>query len=386
MKILATTYAHPDFLPPTINAIREMSKSFDRVIVISRNLSDAKVDFDKNVIQKVSGRYQHVRDSELAPLHKKVQSFFQYVSLLRRSINLYKPEVVVVYDAVPLFAYWLVLKLISCKPLLWYHNHDTTDFSQLRKYSISWWAAKYENKILAESVNIFSLPSVERKAFFQMDKFKGEFFFLPNFPSISFYGPFYEPKKLGDSAIKIIFQGSIGEGHGLENIASLLNSKIEGRPIELVIKGWIRDENFKTKMVSIAESVGSADKLHFVPYGPYKDLPLTTRECHIGIGIHSLTNDLHTTLAKASNKLYEYAALGLPIIVYDSEHYRDHLKKFDWVFFSSDDPESLSKSIRLIVINYDELSRHAHESFMKELNFEYHFNAVVKYLHATQKK
>ena len=87
MKILATTYSHPDFLPPTQNAIREMSKSFEEVIVISRNISDAELDFGNNVIQKKSGGYQDIRSSEQAPLHKKVWSFFQYARLLIKNIN-----------------------------------------------------------------------------------------------------------------------------------------------------------------------------------------------------------------------------------------------------------------------------------------------------------
>ncbi|HTQ65291.1 MAG TPA: glycosyltransferase [Puia sp.] len=379
MKLLATTYPHPDFFPPTLNAITELSNSFEQVIVTSRNISDVKPDFAANVIFMLSGKYQHIRASEQASLYKKIKSFFLYVSLLRRAINRYKPEVVVVYDPIPLFAYWLIHKLISYKPLLWYHNHDTSEISQVRKYSVSWWAAKYENRIFLNHVKIFSLPSLERKKLFPMDEFNGKFFFIPNFPAISLFGKFYEPKTIGNT-VKIIFQGSIAEGHGLESIAELLDTKIEGKDLELIVKGWIRDDNFKKKLISIAERKGCLPKLKFIPFGPYSELPLITRTCHIGIGIHALNTNLHTTLAKASNKLYEYAALGLPIIVYDSPHYREHLDKYEWVFFSDATPESLKDCIGAILLNYDKLSKSANSSFMHEFNFELNFKPAMDYV------
>ena len=379
MKILVTTYHHPDYYPPTLNAIAALSNSFEEVIVITRNVSQAEFDFSENVVFKKSGAYADLRDTEKAPVQKKAFSFFQYVSLLLKNIRSYKPGILLMYDSISLFAYWLIRNLIPHNHIVWYHNHDTADINRVRKYSIAWWSVKYENTILQKHVDIFSLPSLERKRFFELDKFKGDFFFIPNFPSLSFFAKFYAPKPAGD-IVKLIFQGSVGEGHGLENIARLLSTKIEGREIQLVIKGWIRDEHFKDKIISIATAMGRRDRLHFIPFGPYKELPLVTRECHIGIGIHSLDTDLHTTLAKASNKLYEYAALGLPIIVYDSPHYREHLGKYDWVFFSDDDTEPLEKCISAIIADYDALSCSAHASFLKEFNFESKFQPVVDFL------
>jgi glycosyltransferase involved in cell wall biosynthesis len=368
-----------NILVTTLNAITALSNSFEEVIVITRNVSLAEFDFKGNVVFKKSGNYADIRDTEKASVKKKAFSFFEYTSLLLKNIRAYKPDVLLVYDSISLFALWLIRRLIPGKYILWYHSHDTSDIHQLRKYSIAWWSVKYENTILIRHVNIFSLPSLERKKFFALDKFKGNFFFIPNFPSISFFTKFYEPKHLG-SIVKLIFQGSVGEGHGLENVSRLLDREIQGREIQLVIKGWIRDENFRKKLTSIATAIGRGDGLHFIPFGPYKDLPLVTRECHIGIGIHSLNTDLHTTLANASNKLYEYAALGLPIIVYDSSHYREHLKKYDWVFFASDDIASLQKCITVIIGDYDRLSRSAHASFLEEFNFESKFEPVIDFL------
>ncbi len=376
--VIVAIYGHPEAYPPTLNCIAELTKLFDRIFLIGRNVLIPTWSYPDNCKTIFSGRYYHVRATEQVSLIKKIVFFFNFLRSLRTTIRQQRPDLILVYDPLALFAYTLVIRFVKIRPLIWYHNHDVFEEDKVRKYSIQWWAGISERKSF-NKLDVFSLPADERKKNFPMKIFAGKYFFLPNYPSIHFFGKFYSPKK-PTQEIRLIFQGAIAEGHGLEEIAGMLGQSFEGRKLHLTIKGWIRDQSFKNRLEAIAEQVGGGGALEFIGYGPYKDLPLVTSSCHVGIGIHSLNTDLHTSLGKASNKLYEYASVGLPIIVYDSKHYRQHLDKYPWVFFTDLSNSSLTKCIVGIISDYDNLSLQAYRDFLNELNFELNFKQISGHL------
>ena len=373
--ILIIVYNHPEGFPPTLNAINELSKIARNVTVIGRNTDYETWPYPANCKTYYSSRYCDVRSSERKSILVKIKFFIEFLLLIIRQGRLNRYDLIISYDPMGLMAARLAFPFLKGKPLWWYHNHDVFEEDKVRKYSVQWWAGKSEKKSF-DRLDIFSLPADERKKHFPLQEFKGKYFFLPNYPSIYFFGKFYKPKR-PDRDIRLLFQGAIAEGHGLEEIAGMLNKGFNDKRLQLVVKGWIRDPSFKAKLQAIADGINS---LQFIGYGPYKDLPLVTSSCHIGIGIHSMNTNLHTTLGKASNKLYEYAALGLPIIVFDHAHYRFHLEKYKWVFFTDLSEASLGRCIRDIILDYENLSRLAHQDFLNELNFELNFKPVTRYI------
>ena len=245
-----------------------------------------------------------------------------------------------------------------------------------KQFSLGWWARRAEQKIFPQ-LDIFSLPSQERKAYFPMDLFKGDYFFLPNQPAVSFYRQFFDIKK-SDSTWRVIFQGSIGEGHGIEELLELMPAKIKGRPLHLVLKGWIR-EGYKAKLMAIIQQKGLEHNVSFVGFTPYIELPKLTASCHIGIAIFTKSDIMNKTLGTASNKIYEYAAVGLPILYFDNHHFKSYLGQYDWAVPTDLSKPSLLSALERIAENFDELSASAQNAFLKKLNFEEHFKQVRKY-------
>jgi glycosyltransferase involved in cell wall biosynthesis len=375
---LVAIYGHPEAYPPTLNCIQEVSKIFSKVYLLGRNVYQSAWSYPENCTEKLSGGYADLRAIEQMHILRRVLFFITFTKDLFFTVSRQKPDLVLVYDPMSLFAYLLIIKIVKKKVILWYHNHDVFSELHTRKYSLQWWAGKSEAKYF-NKIDIFSLPADERMGNFPLNNFKGKYFTLPNYPAVDFQGKFYQPKKI-ENEIKLLFQGAISEGHGLEELTQLLDFNANGKKISLTIKGWMRDDIFKIKLQRIADSLGCPDSLKFLGFGPYNELPLVTSGCHIGIGIHSLNVFLHKTLGKASNKLYEYSSVGLPIIVFDDPHYRFHLEKYQWVFFTDLSAASLKKCIIDIISNYENLSRCAHEDFLKELNFELSFKPVATYL------
>ena len=103
-----------------------------------------------------------------------------------------------------------------------------------------------------------------------------------------------------------------------------------------------------------------------------------TTSCDIGIGINMNKDAISSTLGTASNKIYEYAASGLPVLLSDSVQYRRYLDKYEWAFFSDGSADSLKENIELILKDLPHLASAARRDFEQSLNFEDVFQPVLQ--------
>lgn len=370
-------YYHPEAYPPTLNAVSELSKCFDGITIVHRPHLKGTWQYPVNVQAVASGSYITSVGQEQSSLPKKVNFFRQFVFDLWKAIKQSKADIVLLYDVHALFAYYLIRRFISKKHAIWYHNHDVFELKDQRKHSIGWYACKAEKKIFSK-LQLFTLPTAERLAYFPMDQFSGKYFVIPNYPSLQFYSRFYHPKKL-NGEVKLIFQGRIYEGHGLEEIIPLLAEKIGGRQLQLVLKGHC-PEDYKQKLLAQASALNVTQMLSFAGFTPYEEVPRLAASCHIGIGIFSKKETMHVTLGTASNKLYEYAAVGLPVLYLAEAHFSRYLQQYEWAFPVTLSTTSIREAIVAIIQNYEYYSASAHESFTQGLNFEAFFSPVKQYL------
>lgn len=371
-RIVVGIYIDPDFFPPTINAILNFAEVCEEVIVVSRNNCLGDFPYPGNVVLKKVGQYSTVREMEKQPVILKAVEFLKFTYRLFRSYRSNKCELLVLYDHIALFSFFLT-KSISGKSKVWYHNHDMPIKEMIKKRTIGGLAAAYEEKGM-RNIDFFSLPSQERLPFYSHINAGIPVFIIPNYPSLKVYGNVQiGPDKKG---FKIIYQGFIGSGHALEEVIQCLETYRPNNNIQLILKGSVNAE-YKKELNELAHRLGVADQLHWHLIGPYKELPSLTASCNAGIGINQNTDIISRNQGTASNKIYEYAACGLPVIVFDNEQFRKYLDKFPWVFFTDGSVDSFRKHINNIHQNGCDLGKLARESFEQELNFEKVFLPVL---------
>lgn len=376
-RIVACIYIDPDFYPPTINAVINLSNTCEELVLVTRNHAKLDFPYPGNVKLVKLGSQMSVLETEQASLFRKIMSFIRFTArVVKEGINK-KTDVIVLYDAIPLLSFFIFKKALITKNI-WYHNHDMPS-SHLRKYSVGWFASKYEHQAM-ENINLFTLPSDDRLTFYPNWKSLERYISIPNYPSLNVYKSKNNNSHQFDE-IRIIFQGTIGEEHALEELIELLNDKIEGKSLRLILKGSVRP-NYKKTLSELAENKGVSDRVEWVGLGPYCELPALTTTCHIGIAIYMGNDNVRKTLGTASNKIYEYAASGLPVILYDNAQFRKYLEHYDWTFFTDGSLDSLKLIIQKIVLNYTKISGSSRDSFESELNFENKFNQVISYLNA----
>lgn len=377
MNVLISIFNPAEFYPPTLNAVEYLSGKYDSIVLITHSIEgDNQWKFPENVQVIFAGQWP--ADLGRSGHWKNAKRFIHYALTFRKIFRSNQYSIVLLFEPYAALAYKLATLFYRRRtPLLWYHNHDILEPLSQGKFSVGQCAIKAEQAIFP-SLSIFSLPSNERKEFFPMDKLKGKYFFVPNYPSKQFYSKFYK-QKAPSNALRIIFQGRIAEGHGLEDIIALLSEPLEGKELSLHLKGMI-DNRYRDKLLALARDHKVTDKLFFHGLTSYKEVPSLASTCHIGVAIHTKTDIMNKTLGTSSNKIYEYAALGLPVLLYDNAHFREHLEKYPWAIFTDCSKNSLQLCLRGIVSRYQELSESAYRDFSEGLNFETQVASVTNYI------
>jgi glycosyltransferase involved in cell wall biosynthesis len=155
----------------------------------------------------------------------------------------------------------------------------------------------------------------------------------------------------------------------------LLREQFKGHNLQLILKGFISKEYSET-LHKLAGSYAVADRVIFIGPTGYADVIENSKTCDIGIGIHMKQDIMNRTLGTASNKIYEYAATGLPVLIYDNEHFRQTLGKYSWVFFTDVSESSLRNCLQEIVSNMSSLSKAALKDF-DNFSYEQYFKPVA---------
>jgi glycosyltransferase involved in cell wall biosynthesis len=374
-NLVCAIYNHPEAYPPTLNAITELSRIYDRLYLIYRpNLQD-QWQYPENVTLIRSG--SPISTGEQAGLSaiKKALIFFSYGFIFFKTCVKYKPRTILVYDPISLFCYHHFRKFLRFKHLIWYHNHDVAEPDSIKKYSIAWWAARSERSTF-KFLSIFSLPSVEREKYFDLASFKGKYFYLPNYPSAVFYSQFASIHPPADQT-RLIYQGSISRDHGMEQIMDYIHKST--KKINLLVIGNV-EAPYKEFLVNLSQELQIEKNFELRKPVNYGQLPQVTMSANIGLAISKPTSIIYSTGGTASNKIYEYAACGLPVLYFDSDHYRHYLDKFSWALATDLSHDNLCKQIEYVQLHYEKLSADAIRDFKTNLNFEKVFKPLGSYL------
>lgn len=373
LNVFVSIYNPVDLFPPTINAVESLAKKYDTVTLLTNGIkNEHRWVFPKNVSVHYISNWPDLNAK--TSLFNNVKRFVRFVKKFRKVIHSKNFDLVLLYESHAALAYNIsVMRILKKNTHLWYHNHDICETSKLKKYFIGWWAARAEQNIFSR-LTVFSLPANERKQYFPLDIFRGDYYFIPNYPSLEFYSHYYKVKNIS-TEVKLLYQGRICSGHGLEELIELLPEKIANKRLTLHVKG-IGDITYLNKLKHLAVINGVEDQLFIYGLTSYSKVPELTATCHIGIGIQTQFEIMHTTLGTSSNKIYEYAATGMPVLLYENEHFREHLGKYEWTRFTNCSRASLILCIEDLIVNYNTMSVYAYKDFAEKLNFEKFFEPV----------
>ncbi len=356
--------------PPTQNAILMLRRCFGRVVFF-RNNTTFPPDFylEAPELKEIGAACASLESRRKNALWKLAR-FGRYVLALRRELASRQYRLVVIHDYFALLAFHLAQKSAQYRGFVWFNSYDVIEpDSRPGRFTIQKMVISRHEKLF-EDVDFFSLPTEERKRWYPIDRVKRGVFVIPNFPAVTYYQRFQSRRRTAPKdVIRLIYMGALGPGHGYEEIIPLLKTPVAGRSLALVLKGWI-EETYKRTLIDLAQRDDVLDRLEFVGYGPYPQVAELAASCAIGLALFTGQNVMNRTLGTASNKIYEYAAVGMPVIFLDTPYWRSHFEHRSWAFFTDLTERSIRGTIETILSRYNEASAAAFQDFRDGFNFE----------------
>ena len=379
-KIGVLIYANPDSYPPTVNAVHLLAEHFD-VVLIGRNQDPPQGEYPSNVKVHRLGEYTSMQERVQASTRAKLWEYINFIAQARRFLQ--DVSLIYAYDAFAFTAAYLCRRLLHPSVPLIYHNHDLNE-NLFPLSSLTGWVQKGERNWANEAALVV-FPVQERASLFKkVTNLKNTPLIVPNFPRKSFF----KASQGWDSLIhsrfnnpQILLQGAISVKNSMFDLIKSLT--FTNNAIRLKLIGPIQEEEQHLMRDFAAQNNVNARVEYFEPV-PYSEIRSHTWNASIGVCLYKKVSINHQTMATASNKIYEYAACGLPIIISDFPNHRENLASESWVHFADpDNPQSIASAVQKILSdfeNYRKMCLAARNAFEQKFNYESAFSPLLSHI------
>lgn len=374
MKILVLHFTHPEGYPPAFNAINCMGESAELVTVLTVDTLPtlgnypSSVNFD--LLEGGHDRFKFVKRSKF----KKMKTYFSFIFKLYKYLKKDKYDLLVLYDDLPFLFYSITRFLVKSKIKVWYHNHDVYPLSNFKKYRINWFAA-YSVQKYFNSIDFFSLPALERKKMFPLVRFKGDVFFIPNYPSKKIIKKREDSDLLENKTeLKLVYTGSPSIKNGFEELINVMGERVNGKKITLTIIGEI-GVGYRDELIILAKNNNCLSQIAFLGWLPHVEMTNFLKQFDVGWAVYKPIDLSVATAGTSSNKIYEFLANGLPILVFDNEHHRGHLAEVKSCKFTTLIKENILAQLSEFDLNLKQLKIESRLSFESSFQFDKAFNA-----------
>lgn len=150
--------------------------------------------------------------------------------------------------------------------------------------------------------------------------------------------------------------------------------------------GEEREKGVRDYYIQYLQTLGISDRVYLASkYIPYEELPGYTKHCDLAIG--KLTGDSDEApfndryLIGAANKITEYIACGVPIVLQQSESNRLFLERYPIaIMTNTNDAITFANTIDEILLNEGKRKDMAEKNkaiFRNELNFDSQFEKII---------
>ena len=174
---------------------------------------------------------------------------------------------------------------------------------------------------------------------------------------------------------EVLNHGQFYEGRGYDVMAQACGLLKDHPGIKLAVRGFGKLEPQLHEMV---DGLENAEQFRFYPPVNVKELIPEAAKSHVGVAI-TVPICLNFKLS-VSNKLFEYASAGLPVIMSDIPEHRYLNEKYHFgIILEEDSPEAFAKAVIRLHEDralYDTLAANA-RAMSEEVNWENEFSRLI---------
>lgn len=310
-------------------------------------------------------------------------SFLRFLAFILFSFKHFKRDakIVIGHNAHGLIVAWMIATIIR-RPYI-YHCHDFIDRS--KNNSLSEMMIRKLEMIAARNARFVVIPDKARAEIISRE------LVLKTIPIVAANAPFEAPSgsrnllrpELEKRRLKfdriVIRQGNVGPGHVLENVIRsipLWSSSTWG----FVILGPVKDA-YRSYILSLADECNVSSRVVLLPPVCYQDVKDFTVGADLGHGMYEAFDVNASNNTTASNKVFEYMAAGLPIILAENvENVKFVNDLGNGMVANVQSPTAIAKAINEILSNpekINEMGLRSKRAFIEEYNYRVQYSPVV---------
>jgi len=159
----------------------------------------------------------------------------------------------------------------------------------------------------------------------------------------------YPVRQVGER-FRMMYHGSLVDRNGLELAVDALKLLQQGIP-EAELRVYGRSTPYLEQVMNKALTLGISDKVHFLGPKRLEDLAGEIEQCDVGV----IPNQLNTfTEINTPTRIFEYLALGKPVIAPSTSGVRDYFGPESLVFFKAGDAADLAKQMSYVASHPEE--------------------------------
>ncbi|HYL57292.1 MAG TPA: glycosyltransferase [Candidatus Acidoferrales bacterium] len=371
-RLLITIYQNPDYYPPTVYAVRILNNYFN-IHILCRNTRDPCEEWPADVTIERFGEYASMREKETANPRAKLTEYARFVARARTLVRKIHPAVIYSYDP-HAFVAALIAQAGRRSTPVFFHPHELMETQHVPLTSLQTWvvkAAVLGTKWAAQVV----FPEENRaRIWLALAKDLREPIIVPNCPDSDYFRP---PADWNDTiarrllAREAVYVGNVGESNGhLEAIRAI--ARLD-EPVRLRIIGSDFPE-FEARMKALATDLGIGGRVSIDGWLRPAEVVARSASASLGLSLYKPVTKNLEYMGSASNKIFEYAAMGLPAVIPDRPSYRDFLGDAEWVeYVDVEDPQSIARAISSILGDrerYIAMSLAARRAFESRYNYK----------------
>jgi len=378
-KLLLAQRANVDRYPPVLHQARLLGERFDISVVDS--VASVALDDVQTAPEVRRVRVHEARSDGRASILRRATRAFAFARTVKRELSAV-PDVAIAYDADTAALLLRAPRTLSTKRVV--HLHEALDLTEVgRSTRLS---ARYLLKNLPRA-DLVIIPDAHRA---QMVRSACG---LSTEPLVVMNCPLLIPQLPASRLLPALrergiitsniahYQGAIGPDHCLDTIISSMPRW--PKDAVFVIVGSAREDH-RQQLQELAGSLGVAERVIWLGRVPYGELFSYTVGATVGLTFLESTTDNWRFSAGASNKRFEYAALGIAQITNAGAGMEETFGRPGLaVLLDTLEPRSMGDAIAALLSDPDrrarmgDLARMAHLSLN---NYEAQFAPVVSRL------
>jgi glycosyltransferase involved in cell wall biosynthesis len=380
-RLLVVMYGNPNFHPPTINAVRIMSERFE-VKVVCRNEAGPTAEWPQAATIERVGEPVTAAETFGASAWRKLAWYRTFVRRIRAAITETGPALIYAYDPIGFAAAIAARGKLRAEIPVAFHCHDTPTLGRPQIASLQDWIFRYALHHTNEAA--FTIFPSQYRAPLWLDRAGDPRapMIVPNGAAREFY-----PSREDWSALaqrrweskRVLYLGSMGPENGQPQALRALADLPDA--VKLDVAGFGTAE-FRRELSELAAELSLQDRVSISDWVPDTERDRRAEQAAVGLVLYRAVNPNWEHSGPSPNKLFQYGAWGLPVVVPDRKSFREFFADDQWVTYADpEDPASIARAIEFILAHrerYIALSLAARAAHETKYNYEHLFAPVLE--------